>query len=174
MNTKKFILLFFGLILAISAQSSTVSVCGIPMGTEKKAAEKILEERFGSINVREESGNLAVDEGFVGGVHHEFLTFYFSWINGKSILNGAKFSNPFELNEQNKATEYRDYLKSIYAKKYRIREDVNEFGFKVYYFGDIDSFCGIITTYKSKSKDGKTRFYTDVIYFAPYDETCDI
>lgn len=176
MNTKKYILLFIGLLLAFaaSAQSSTISVCGIPMGTEKKAAEKILEERFGYLNVREDSGNLTVYNGYVGGVYHKYMTFFFAWVNGKSIFNGAIFSTAFELNERGKAIEHRDLIKSVYEKKYRMSDYFNSDGFKSYEFWDKDGYIGFITIIKSESNDGKFRLYAKVQYDGIYDETCDI
>lgn len=176
MNAKKYILLLVFLISTVigSAQTSSFSICGIPMGTEKSEAEKILKERFGLLKVRDDAGDLSILDGQAGGIYHKFMTFNFSWINGKSVLNGATFSTPFELNEQKRTTEFREFIKSVYEKKYRIKEYVNEDGYKCYEFGDIDSFVGNITVHKSKSKDGKTRLFTDIIYYAPYDVTDDI
>ena len=176
MTAKKNILLFISLMLAVvaSAQSSTISVCGIPMGAEKKEAEKILEDRFGSLNVREDSGNLTVYNGYIGGVYHKFMTFFFAWINGKPIFNGAVFLTAFELNEKSKAIEHRELIKSIYEKKYRLSEYINNDGFKSYEFWDKEGYIGFITIIKSESNDGKFRLYAKVQYDGIYDETDDI
>lgn len=173
---KKSFLLAVLLTIATScfAQLSEVSVCGIKMGTGKEEAKTILKERFGSLSVREDSGNIEVYDGSVGGISHKFMTFYFAWINGKSLFNGASFSTPYELNEQKDAIDHRELIKSVYGRKYYITESKNEDGFKAYSFGNGDKFYGYITIHKSKARDGKTRLYTDVYYYGPYSESDDI
>lgn len=174
---KRFFLFYAFLLTFIlcPAQRSEVSVCGIKMGTNREVAKRILEDRYGRYSVSEESGSLSILNGYAGGLHHKFMTFDFAWINGESKFNGATFSTPYELNEQKLAIEKRELLKSLYEGKYELREKVNDDGFKEYYFGEsYYGEYGVITIFKSKSKDGKTRLYVDVYYFGPYNETDDI
>lgn len=176
---KKLIILFAALLTTISgfAQLSELSVCGIKMGTSKDQAKSILKERFGVLSVSEESGNLQVYDGYVGGISHKFMTFYFAWIDGKSMLNGARFSTPYELGQQQDAINHRELIKDIYERKYELSEYKNDDGFKCYYFGETDKIYttyGEIMIHKLKSNDGKTRLYTDVYYFGPYSESEDI
>lgn len=176
MNYKRHFLSLICFLLAVigSVETSAVSVCGIPMGTEKSEAKSILKERFGLTSVHENSGNLEIFGGQAGGIQYDHMIFYFSWINGRPLLNGATFSGIFNLNDKKNALEYRELIKSIYEKKYRIVEYVNEQGYKSYSFGDGDDCLGYITVEKATSNDGKTRLYSKVCYFSPYDITDDI
>ena len=173
---KKIILIFIFVLMATLsfARLNELSVCGIKMGTEKEEAKRILRDRFGYLSVEEDAGNISVYDGSVGGISHKFMTFIFTWIDGRSMFNGAIFSTPYEINQQKDAIEHRELLKSVYEKKYDIDSYTNEDGFKTYRFGKEMELYGVITTKKAKGKDGKLRIYTDVYYWGPYDETSDI
>lgn len=173
---RNFLIIVVSLMITMSgfAQRATMSVCGIKMGTPKEDAKSMLRDRFGYSAVGEESGNLTVYDGSVGGISHQFMTFYFAWINGKSLFNGALLSTPFELSQQKEAIDHREIIKSVYERKYDIVEYKNDDGFKSYWFEKYGELCGYTTIQKSKSKDGKTRLYTVVFYYGPYSETDDI
>lgn len=173
---KKIILLAIMMIMAATAwpQASVPSVCGIKAGMARDEVKSILKDRFGYSSVTEESGNLKVIDGSVGGISHTFMTFYFAWVDGKSRFNGAELSTPFELNKQKDAIAHRELIKSVYERKYDIIESKDDNGFKKYYFGIGQDLYGIIYVDKAEGKDGKTRLYTTVYYRGIYNNTDDI
>lgn len=173
---KKLTFLFAILFLSLSAQAQIMngSVCGIKFGTSREQAKAILKERFGKFEVRDFEGDLMIIDGRVGGITYEFLEFYFAWVDGVPVFNGARFYKPFELNKQKDALRFREYIKGVYGEKYDIEEFTTTEGFKAYIFGINDTACGGIEVYKRISNDGKRRIYVEVNYFGPYSESDDI
>lgn len=182
------ITLFSTLAIIVSAQYNR-SVCGIPYGTSRDVAKKMLEKRFGYAAVTEENGDLSVFEGSAGGINYKFMDFFFTWENGVSKLDGAYFSRPYELSEQQKAIEMRDFIRNVYSGKYYIDDYKNDDGFRCYTFwenkddfdtandiaaGCIDGAIGSIGVHKGKGKDGKQRLYLYVRYYSVYDDKDDI
>ena len=161
-------------VLTASAQSSGLSVCGIRMGTPKSQAKAILETRFGKDYVYEEDGDLTVLGGNIGGIYYKTMEFHFTWIDDSLKFNGAHFGISYEMNEQNDAIKKRDFIKSVYEKKYDILEVDNDDGFKSYYFVEDDNACGAIWLCNAECNDGKTRLHLMVMYFGPYDESDEI
>lgn len=155
-------------------QRAEVSVCGVRMGTPKATALSILRERFGYAAVSEEGGNIEVANGMIGNIHHDYMTFYFTWTGDESVFNGACLSTPFEISQKKDAIKQREFIKSIYERKYEIKETTNQDGFKTYMFGDSEYLYGAITIDKGRGVDGKIRYYTQVYYFGPYDELDEI
>lgn len=173
---KKLTFLFAILFLSLSAYAQIMngSVCGIKFGTSREQAKAILEERFGKYEVNDYEGDLMIVDGRVGGINYKFLEFYFAWVDGVPLFNGARFSKPFELNKQKDALEFREYVKEVYDEKYFISEFTTEEGFKSYEFGTPDTLCGNIKVFKGTSKDGKRRIFVDVNYWGPYSAADDI
>lgn len=171
--------LFISVILttmAISgfAQLSQISVCGVKMGTDKKMAKSILQDRFGQHSVYDESGNFEIYDISIGGITYDYAIFFFAWKDGTPKFNGALFSIHYELDQRKYALNCRETIKSIYERKYDLTEYDGENGFKAYWFGEHEEVYGAITLRKSIGNDGKTRLYVNTIYFGPYDGTDDI
>lgn len=84
---KRFIFAFILVLTAISAQSQTF--LGIPYGTSRYEAEKILREQYGSKYESTDSWNLITDP-IIGGVLFDYATVFFTEDREKGeVLDGG-------------------------------------------------------------------------------------
>lgn len=147
------------------------SVAGVSLRDEYSKVERTLEQRYGTAIVKEYN-EISYKEITVGGITYEFSDFEFLYRNTTQDrrLNSVRFSNRFKLTELNKAKSHRDYIASVYAKKYNdIEETKDEYGFKMYrcsYNPLSESFRIIIYLVKGESKGGDTYYYV-VVHYGP-------
>lgn len=149
------------------------SVLGIPFGTSYEDTLGALQQRFGRFSLREDQGNLKIDNDFqIGGFWFNFGELMFQYNGSKSYLSSACFQLYFDLKDVDMAKKQRDYLYSLLSPKYKdmyLAEFISDEGFKCYKFGinpkDPNKVLGCISLQKLKGKDGIKRLYLMLEYF---------
>ena len=168
---KRFIVILLTLAFIVGCQAqrtrTSVTMCGIKMGTPRNQVKSILVGRFGEDYVDDIANRIEVYNGSSGGITYKYMTFDFVWANGALRLNGGVFQSWFDLTEWEDAFLYRDYIKSIYEKKYKLKElDVD--GYTWYLFGGQNPPNGAIVVELRRNNEGEQKYYVGVAYFGPY------
>lgn len=160
------------LLLLLTLNVFGQSVAGVSLGDGYDNVERTLEQRYGS-TIFKEYNEILYQDISIGGITYDFSKFYFVYRPEikERRLNQVYLSSYFKLSELNKAKSHRDYIASIYAKKYNdIEERIDDDGFKYYVcsYNPYSDFYRIgIFLYKEESKGGETFYYVGVSY-GPY------
>lgn len=167
------------LLLLFTLNASAQYVAGVFLRQEYNSVKQQLEKRYG-YSYSSNHNKIEYKDISIGGINYEWAEFQFVYHSQAMRLNTVEFSYHFKLSELNDAKKYRDYIASVYAKKYEdIVEAKNEDGFKMYgcsYNEDYGRPAIIINLCKSKSIAGETFYYVTVNYGPVYqnDEIDDI
>lgn len=163
---KKFIslIVMFGISFITYAQTS---IAGVSFGSDFKTAQEILKNKFGTPEYDSDVTSIHYTHKEYGGLYFDDMFFDFKNSGFKSYFCKCVFLIRTKTSSQ--AIERRDIIARVVSKYYKLDDEINRNGYKVYWGGDdpTDStkygfFIDVLPP------DIKGGFYYARLFYGPY------